>query len=396
MTRGATAWQRARAASSLLFAFASCGTSDARVADGGAGDDGGVAGDAAASTHDVPVLPQVPMHGGHVIAHMKLVTITFENYAFQSEIQAFGDWIVGSQWLSTVGAEYGVGAGTHIAKLVVRYTPPAVLSANDIEQYIAAGITMRVFPQPDDDTIYAIYYPPTTKPSGLGCDGPWWGHRTVTSPVRFTYAAMPACPPPAVFGWTQVESIEQNASHEIIEAATNPSLLTPSFEITDKENPFFYMGTEIGDLCVGLTTREAGFLAQRVWSNAAAGARRPPCVPAIANDVVFGASPVSSAPLVIAAGASKSVSVRAWASAAIGAWTVVAAPFPGYGATMTPTATLDRTSMREGDTATLTVSVPAGAASGSHGIVVVDSVVLGAGGVAAQGPYEWPVLVEVP
>jgi hypothetical protein len=151
--------------------------------DGGAGPEAGPA--------EVPLLPLVPYQGGHVIAHLKLVTITFEGFPFQADVQAFGDWIVSSEWLQTVGQEYGVGTGSHIAKLALRYTPPAVVGAPDIEQYLAYGITSGVFPKPDPDTLYVIYYPSTTKPSGLGCDGPWWGHRTVTVPVRFTSPRSP-------------------------------------------------------------------------------------------------------------------------------------------------------------------------------------------------------------
>src|SRR5262249_53345628 len=113
--------------------------------------------DAAGAKAPPSALPHVPNQGGGVIAHVKLVTITFAGFPYQSEIQAFGDWIVGSQWLQQIGAEYGVGTGTHIAKLVVDYTPPAVVGISDIEQYIATGISMGVFPQPDHDTLYVIY-----------------------------------------------------------------------------------------------------------------------------------------------------------------------------------------------------------------------------------------------
>jgi hypothetical protein len=342
-------------------------------------------------------LPQVADHGGRVIAHPKLVTITFQGDPNTQPIQAFGDWLGQSQWLASVGSEYGVGAGTQIAKLVLAYTPPPVVSASDIETYLSYGITSGVFPQPDDDTIYVIYYPPTTKPSGLGCDGPWWGHNTVTSPVRYVYAAIPACPPPALFGWTQIESIEQDASHEIIEAATDPDRAgAPTYTVTDPTDPFLYMGSEIGDLCVGLVTQEAGFFAQRVWSNAAAAAGRSPCVPAPAGDVFFGVSPSSPDPVTVPAGGSAVVELTAWSSAPRGSWGVAAAAFPGFQATLAPTGTLAESVVSAGDTVTLTVTVPAGAAPGSRGILVVDSLTAGADGVVTSGPYEWPVLVQVP
>src|SRR5579883_3576492 len=121
---------------SLLAATPGCsgGSAASRGLPGGdAGDDAGAqlpspgtadaAPDAAPPQTFVP-LPQVPFQGGPTIAHVKLVTITFAGYPYQQQMQAFGDWIVGSTWLQTVGAEYGVGTGTHVAKLVVDYTPP--------------------------------------------------------------------------------------------------------------------------------------------------------------------------------------------------------------------------------------------------------------------------------
>jgi hypothetical protein len=342
-------------------------------------------------------LPQVPSQGGPILAHPELVTITFQGDPYTADLQAFGEWLVQSSWLTTVGAEYGVGAGTQRAKLVVDYTPPAVVSTSDIETYLSAGIAMGVFPQPDPETIYVIYYPPTTTPSGLGCDGPWWGHNTVTSPVRYAYAAIPECPPPALYGWSPIESIEQDASHEIIESATDPDRAgAPSYAITDPENPFLYMGSEIADLCVGLVTTEAGFYAQRVWSNAAAAAGRSPCVPAPAGDTIFEMMPSSAAALAIAAGGSEKVQLTAWSSPPRGPWVVAAETFPGYQATLFPTGTLDVQTVNEGDHATLTVSVPAGATSGQKGILVVDSLTVNPDGMLTGGPYEWPILVQVP
>jgi hypothetical protein len=70
--------------------------------------------------------------------------------------------------------------------------------------------------------------------------------------------------------------------------------------------------------------------------------------------------------------------------------------FPGYQATLFPTGTLDVDTVSDGAHATLTVSVPAGAASGSKGILVVDSLTVDPQGMLSGGPYEWPILVQVP
>jgi hypothetical protein len=368
-------------------------TADAGAAEAASADAGAVMG---ATPPPIP-LPQVPSHGGPTLAHPELVTITFQGDPYTAQLQAFGDWLVQSSWLTTVGAEYGVGAGTQRAKLVVDYTPPAVVSTSDIETYLSAGITTGVFPQPDPETIYVIYYPASTTPSGLGCNGPWWGHNTVTSPLRYVYAAIPECPPPALYGWSPIESIEEDASHEIIESATDPDRAgAAAYAVTDPASPFLYVGSEIADLCVGLVTTEAGFFAQRVWSNVAAAAGRSPCVPAPAGDLTFEMMPSFEAALDIAAGASAEVQLTAWSSSPRGPWGVAPITFPGYQATLFPTGMLDASTVSDGEHATLTVSVPAGAASGSKGILVIDSLAVNPQGMLSGGPYEWPILVQVP
>jgi hypothetical protein len=158
------------------------------------------------------------------------------------------------------------------------------------------------------------------------------------------------------------------------------------------------MGTEVGDLCVALTVKEQAFTAQRIWSNAAAAAGRSPCAPAPQGDVFFSAMPVSTTPLTIAAGGQATLSVTGWATSPRPPWSVVAVDYPGGGfdGTVAPTGVLDRVSMGSGDSAKLVVSVPGGAASGSRGILVIDSLTATAGGAITAGPYAWPILVQVP
>jgi hypothetical protein len=343
-----------------------------------------------------PELPQVPNNGGPILSHLKLVTITFAGYAYELEVQAFGEWLVSSSWFTDVGQEYGVGAGTQGPNVVLTDTPPASASASDIESFLATKILAGTLPTPDDSTLYVIYYPPSTQPSGLGCSGAWWGHNTVQTPVRFRYAAIPACPPPASFPWTQVQSIEQDASHEIMEAATDPEYwLAPAYAMTDPENPFHYMGGEVADLCVGLTVPEGQFLVQRIWSNVAAAKGQSPCVPAPAGDVVFDLSPASASPISVAAGAHATIALNGWSNGPIEPWFVVPVTYPGFTATMTPSGVLSLDTMTNGGSAVLTVSVPSNTSSGSRGIVVVDSALV-QGTLITGGPYAWPILVQVP
>jgi hypothetical protein len=384
---------------------ASKDTTDAGDAGGAGNDANGVgtgsgspdASDAPSSTSAAhPALPQVPNNGGPILAHPALVTITFAGYPYQADIQAFDAWLVTSSWLEAVGAEYGVGTGTN-ANVVLTDATPAVASTGDIETFLTQKVMSGALPQPQAGTLYVIYYPPTTVPSGMGCSGAWWGHSTVASPVKFAYAAIPACPPPAAEGWSQIESIEQDASHEIIESATDPEyFLAPAYAITDPENPWHYVGSEVGDLCVAQIVQDGSFFAQRVWSNQAAASGTNPCVPAPAGDEMFDVSPASGTPITLAAGASQTVAVSGWSSSPGTSWVAVGLQYPGFQATLSPTASLSPATFTNGAPGQLTITVPTGTASGSRGIVMVESVVLGAGNVIAQGPHEWPILVQVP
>ena len=57
-------------------------------------------------------LPEVSHRGGPVMAHPVLVPILFAGDGEAGELTQFSKWIVGSQWLTAVGAEYGVGSGS--------------------------------------------------------------------------------------------------------------------------------------------------------------------------------------------------------------------------------------------------------------------------------------------
>src|SRR5450432_823716 len=70
--------------------------------------------------------PQALPHGGKILPHVQLVTITYSDYKYGAMVQAFGDAVVQSTWFTAVGAEYGVGAGTHAAKIVLGTSPASI------------------------------------------------------------------------------------------------------------------------------------------------------------------------------------------------------------------------------------------------------------------------------
>ena len=110
-----------------------------------------------------PALPEIPTQGGPVIAHVELVTVTFAGYPYKETVEAFGDWVVQSAWLQQAGAEYGVGTGKHLQKIVLPESAPATLSQPEADQFILAKIVAGVFPAPTDNSVYVVYYPASTE-----------------------------------------------------------------------------------------------------------------------------------------------------------------------------------------------------------------------------------------
>jgi hypothetical protein len=106
-------------------------------------------------------LPQVPYQGGHTIQSVQLITVTFAGYSLRSEVEAFGDWLVQSNWLETVGAEYGAGAGTHVAKIALADPAPARITDAELQALLAQRIADQSLPAPPSDVsdhLYAVYF----------------------------------------------------------------------------------------------------------------------------------------------------------------------------------------------------------------------------------------------
>lgn len=135
----------------------------------GGGTAGGGAGGAAFVMQPHPAFPVLQGSKAAVIASPKLVTITFEDDSNTADVQAAGDALVVSDWAKTVGADYGVGEGTHLAKASLPGPSPAKLTESDllaaVDQQIAAG----KIPAPKSDIIYMIYIPGATDfDDGMG------------------------------------------------------------------------------------------------------------------------------------------------------------------------------------------------------------------------------------
>ncbi|HEX3343789.1 MAG TPA: hypothetical protein VHS09_04415, partial [Polyangiaceae bacterium] len=118
--------------------------------------------------------PVITPNGGPVLANPLLVTITYADDMDRATEEALGAFMVESSWLTTVGKEYGVGAGTS-ANVELTQTSPMTIDDSGIQSLVASLITAGTAPDPRADggaestgAVYMIYFPTTT---GVTIDG---------------------------------------------------------------------------------------------------------------------------------------------------------------------------------------------------------------------------------
>ena len=232
---------------------------------------------------------------------------------------------------------------------------------------------------------------------------------------RVVYAVVPECDPAAQTPpATLLQALTSTASHEIIEAATNPGggagigfYLDGTAQRTRGWADI--LGGEVADLCVdafalgqGHTT-EGPYTVTRVWSIPNATAGRNPCVPVPAGEVYFDAVPSANAVL-LDVGQSKTLDVIAMADGPIAGWTVTAEdwtdPATRYlsfaiaGAQATDAG--PALSVKNGDKLSLTVTLladPVASLAGEADAVLVSTDGTGA---AITRAHFWPFVVLTP
>jgi hypothetical protein len=391
----------------------STATSDASTGD--AGSDDAAAPPFQTAPHPSYARALVPNQGGPVLPHVRLVTVSFAGFEHEADVQAFGSWLPTSDWFTTAGAEYGVGPGVDAGHVVLAESAPATVSLPDVGAFIAARVRNGTLPSStsiESDYLYVLYYPSTTAvhiaASDAGCAAAGGFHASYAQAgLYFVFAAIPDnCWSIAPgLGLDSLEFLEMDASHEIIEGASDPYTVAtdgtsvvagPSaWRMNDQTNPWWAFGGEIGDACTSHCVKDSGFTVQRIWSNRAAAQGGEPCLPVVQPD--FGVSPMSDAPVSVAAGSSASVPLVGWSSTDISPWKVKATSGPFVTGNFEPTVSAQPSLFGNATAGTLTLTVPPGTPSGSRGIVFIESVPTSAPQGVAFGSWGlWPVIVDVP
>ncbi|MBX7194577.1 MAG: hypothetical protein K1X94_21150 [Sandaracinaceae bacterium] len=335
---------------------------------------------------------QVDDQGGRRLSHPAVVTVTYGGDARRGALDAFASWIVGSEWLREVGAEYGIGAGTVGGGASLPGPAPSDITDLEIQELLAAGIVDGSIPTPPEgleSALFMVYVPAETTVhlDSLGtCGEP---ATPVTSCVEFgayhleahtrgldfAYAVVASCPAPIEL--SRLELTEVFASHELIEAATDAfPISSPAWQTYPSEtDPWTFgigCGIEVADLCVTPLqfVREGGHAAQRSWSNRAAREGRDPCVPAVAGSPYFGVTASPTTAQHVAPGESVDFRLSAWSEVPGRDWVLSAATAQG---TMPVTTSFSSMLMNNGRTSTLRVTVGADAVAGTHAAISIVS-----------------------
>lgn len=362
-----------------------------------------------------PPMPQVMTLNGPVMSAPKIVPISFMGDSLQSSIDTLIQELVAtpSYW-SGATAEYGVGPLSAGAPQHMTDALPATMTDGDVQAWLTSKIKAGGgFPQPDADTIYALFYPDTTSVTmggGALCKQ-FQGYHSdyAIAPASYvTYAVMGRCKAP-VASVTIMDNLAAESSHEFIEAATDPLPQDkPAWAELDPDHRSWMLvggGGEIGDVCAafpGVYYKPTGidFLVQRVWSNKAAAASHDPCQPAGATpyfnsapdltDKVTVQSPngaYTTKGLKLPVGQSKTIALHLYSDAPTsGPWkvSVIDVTSAFFGSKPALSFKLDKSTGTNGDTLMLTIKAlstsPLGAAPFwiENDLGMVSSVWLGA------------------
>jgi hypothetical protein len=370
-------------------------TVDAGADAGPSTDAGSDAGPFERASH--PAFPQIPYRNGPILAQPHIVTITFAGFSYEADVQAFGDWIATSDWLTQVGADYGVSQGQHVKKVVLSDVAPDQLTSDDIGTLLGNRIQDGTLPDPaaDRSLLFVIYYPSNSsitlmqqgQAAGTSCQE-FGGFHSEAHPanVSFPFAVIPTCSNNQL-GLTALQHSEVAASHEIIEAASDPYPDTaPGYQLNDLTSAWAILGGEIGDFCFLDYVPEGNFMAQRIWSNSAAAKGSSPCIPFPSDISYFNAAASPGGFQLVSAGRSTTFDISGWSTGPVSPWALSYAALRGN---FNPTVNLSTNQLDNGQSATLTVGVPPGTPSHSFIELLLVSQLPG------QGAF-WPVAVYVP
>jgi hypothetical protein len=320
-----------------------------------------------AKTNGNSRFPMLTNYGGHLLTPLRIVVVVAANDSLRDSLFAFAKAVPTSRWWPAVATPYGVSpTATAFTVIGPPMTPGTQLTGPDVVSYVTAAAIDSAGYVADGRTVYLVFLP-----AGVGF-------------VGTTYAAFHAAFGPsdayAVIGRFQGETMQGltlDASHEIIESATDPEQdgwnlksATPPWTASPWGLDDNIKIEENADLCEGTRYLDGGFYYQRVFSNQAASLGGDPCVPAIPTpyfNVVTanGWYPTNTGDI--------SIPITGWSAGTVPDWVILESPgrenasaLPTVTITCPDTVRINRANycgLNNGRTATLYVVLPPGSVS---------------------------------
>ncbi len=340
----------------------------AEPADGGVSDGGADGGDAGLVLRP----PQVRTPSGTTARLPVFVPVTFDGDDQRDPIEDFIDSVGCTDYWRSVATDYGVGDGIGGPPVHLSETAPAQISDDQIQSWLLKKLASDPsFGKPDENTVYAIFYPDGTSVNLYGsksCQSFGAYHQWVNYQGKnIGYAVMPRC--------GSLRELTVSTSHELLEFVSDPSG-EGYYDLDAADSAWGILGgSEIGDMCEfnkssNYTPDNYPFAVQRSWSNRAAYMGENPCQPAD-SDVWFAAAPVlpdlvqikyegqnrMAQGVKLAQGNTTTIDVQVIANGSIAGFNVDAMDASTfYGGKPVLTLTLDKTYAHPGDTLKLTIT----------------------------------------
>ncbi|MFO0612279.1 MAG: hypothetical protein U0414_06815 [Polyangiaceae bacterium] len=341
-----------------------------------------------------PTLPTLVKESGAVLTAPRIVPVYFagDDAALTQGMTNFTAALGASSYWAAVATEYGVGAATATAPVELAETADAHLDDADVQAWLAAKLDADdpAFPAPDANTIYLLVYPKGTTVTIEGATtcvdlGAYHNSTKLDAAhggLDVPYAVIPRCG--AFQGLSGIDELTVAASHEILEAATDPlPFEAPAFDTLDPDHAVWpiFTGNEVCDLCDASRSSYGklpgfDFAVERCWSNAAASALHDPCVPANPATPYFNSAPVlpdtihfsglSFPGLIVPVGETRELEIDLFSEAKTsGPWTVTATDLvPSFGGAPELDLALDRSTGVNGEKLWLSVTAKKKASSG--------------------------------
>lgn len=318
-----------------------------------------------ASHTPFPLLASV---GGPILAAPEIVAITYQGFPFDDTLDDAGPTL--TQWLPQFTGEYGVQAATYQRVVLPTTAPPSVDGTTDTPRLLWSLILDGGLPLNADGGVdgmlYMVFYPPTTDEtftqSNSSCANAGnqytaaFHRSSQEGAASLAYAVVPTCPQEPADGLTWFWG------HESAEGATDPYFPTaPAYTFNPtlavSSNPWAAQGGEIADLCEEFSqgVRLNGVYLPLLWSNRAAADGGAPCVPWSGPFFNVAATPTGAQTL--APGQSMTFQLTGWSTTPVPDWQFAA--YNAYG-TQPLQLSLSSQTLNNGQTATLTVTMPAG------------------------------------